>query len=245
MEYKIKHRPSFALLEISLPQNEKITAEAGALIYMEDGVEVKTRTRKGSLFKKLKTSVLGGESFFVNDYMAHKPAKIGFSAPPLGDIEHLETKLGTGFIIQSGAYIASTQNVRLDTEWQGFKKGIFGTQLFMLKTTGEGQVFFNAFGALEKIVLETNKTITVDNYHLVAFSDSCKYKVTKFGSLKSTIFGGEGLVTEVTGPGDVFIQTKSPSEFAKWISPFLPVRRDSRGARPEINVGGFRFGPGR
>lgn len=170
---------------------------------------------------------------------------IGFSAPPLGDIESLETRPDNGYIIQSGAYIASTQNVRLDTEWQGFKKGLFGTQLFMLKTTGEGQVFFNAFGALEKIVLEANKTITVDNYHLVAFTDSCRYNVTKFGSLKSTIFGGEGLVTEVTGPGDIYIQTKSPSEFAKWITPFLPIRRDSRGAGPQINVGGFTFGPRR
>lgn len=244
MEYKIKHRPSFALLEISLGQNETITAEAGALIYMEDGIEVKTRTREGGLFKKLKTTVLGGESFFVNEYIANKDAKIGFSAPPLGDIECLETNPSNGYIIQSGAYIASTQNVRLDTEWQGFKKGLFGTQLFMLKTTGEGQVFFNAFGALEKIVLESNKTITVDNYHLVAFTDSCRYNVTKFGGLKSTIFGGEGLVTVITGPGDIYIQTKSPSEFAKWLSPHLPIR-EPHGQGSQINVGGFKFGPGR
>lgn len=245
MEYKIKHRPSFALLEISLPQNEQITAEAGALIYMQDGVEVKTRTRKGSLFKKLKASFLGGESFFVNDFIATKPTKIGFSAPPLGDIEHLETRPGQGFILQSGAYIASTQNVRLDTEWQGFKRGIFGTQLFMLKTTGDGQVFFNSFGAIEKIVLENNKTITVDNYHLVAFTDSCRYNVKKFGNLKSTIFGGEGLITEITGPGDVYVQTKSASEFAKWLYPHLPIRRDSYSSRPGTNVGGFKIGPRR
>ncbi len=244
MEYLIKHRPSFALLEIKLNQNEKITAEAGALIYMESGIEVKTRTREGGLFEKLKTTVLGGESFFVNEYYANKDSKIGLSAPPLGDIECLENRLTNGYIIQSGAYIASTQNVVLDTEWQGFKKGLFGTQLFMLKTSGEGKIFFNAFGALEKIVLEANKTVTVDNYHLVAFTDSCKYNVTKFGGLKSTIFGGEGLVTVITGPGDIYIQTKSPSEFANWITPFLPIR-EPHGSGPQMNVGGFSFGKGR
>lgn len=67
----------------------------------------------------------------------------------------------------------------------------------------------------------------------------------KFGNLKSTIFGGEGLITEITGPGDVYIQTKSPSEFAKWLSPHLPIRRDSHGARSGINFGGFKIGPGR
>jgi uncharacterized protein (AIM24 family) len=57
----------------------------------------------------------------------------------------------------------------------------------------------------------------VDNFHLVAFSDTCSYKVTKFGGLKETILGGEGLVTQITGPGDIYIQTKNVSEFVEWL----------------------------
>ena len=53
-----------------------------------------------------------------------------------------------GLIVQSGAYIASSTGIMLDTEWQGFKKGIFGSRLFMLKANGEGDLFVNAYGAI-------------------------------------------------------------------------------------------------
>ena len=87
--------------------------------------------------------------------------------------------------------------------------------------------------------------MTVDNYHLVAFSDACKYEVHKFGGLKSTILGGEGLVTEVTGPGDLYLQTKNISEFARWLAPhlipYLP-REEGGGRGFAVNAGGFTIG---
>jgi len=64
----------------------------------------------------------------------------------------------------------------------------------------------------------------VDNFHLVAFSDTCQYKVTKFGGLKETILGGEGLVTEIQGPGEIFIQTKNIRELADWIWTIIEPR---------------------
>jgi uncharacterized protein (TIGR00266 family) len=240
MEYDIKYTPSFSLLEIRLKGGEQVTAEAGAMIYMTEGIEIKTRTRRGGLFQKVKVSMLGGESFFVNDYVAKRPAKVGLAASPLGDIQRLDVQPGKGFVIQSGAYVASTKGVNIDTEWQGFKKGIFGTQLFMLKSTGQGDIFVNAFGAVDHHKLGPGEKMTVDNYHLVAFTDSCKYDVKKFGGLKSTILGGEGLVTEVSGPGEIYIQTKNPREFALWMAGFLPRDRSGRGS--EFTIGGFKFG---
>jgi len=243
LEYEIKYRPSFSILEVRLGAGEQITAEAGAMVYMSDGVLVKTRTRSGGLFQKVKVSILGGESFFVNDFFADRPSKIGLAAPPLGDVERLEVRPGLGFVVQSSGYIASTSDVVLDTEWQGFGKGIFGTTLFMLKANGAGDLFVNAFGAMDKHTLGPGEKLTVDNYHLVAFTEGCSYSVHKFGSLKSTILGGEGLVTEVVGPGDVFVQTKNVSEFVRWLAPHLPREKaESRG--PGISVGGFRVGPG-
>jgi len=76
------------------------------------------------------------------------------------------------------------------------------------KVSGYGDLFINTFGALDTHTLFPGETLIVDNFHLVAFTDSCSYTVKKFGGLKETILGGEGLVTEITGPGDVFIQTK-------------------------------------
>ncbi len=64
----------------------------------------------------------------------------------------------------------------------------------------------------------------VDNYQLVALSSSAEYRVTKHGSLKTTLFGGEALVIEITGPGTVYLQTKNIMEFTRAIIPFLPKR---------------------
>ena len=242
MEYEVRYRPSFSLLEVRLNAGEQITAEAGAMVYMTEGVEVKTRVRSGGLFQKIKVSMLGGESFFVNDYIADRPSKVGFAAAPMGDIERLEVQPNRGFIIQSGAYVASTSSVQLDTQWQGFTKGLFGTSLFMLKATGQGDVFVNTFGAMDQHILGQGETMTVDNFHLVAFTEGCTYSVRKFGGLKSTILGGEGLVTEVAGPGEIFVQTKNPHEFASWLAAFMPrVEREGKEG-VEFRVGGFRIG---
>jgi acyl-CoA synthetase (AMP-forming)/AMP-acid ligase II len=67
------------------------------------------------------------------------------------------------------------------------------------------------------VVVKPGETLIVDNFHLVGFSDTCSYKVTKFGGLKETLLGGEGLVTQITGPGEIYIQTKNVKEFVDWI----------------------------
>jgi len=247
MEYQIKYSPAYALLEVSLDPKEVIVAESGAMVYMSPEIEVKTRKReKESLWKSLKTTFLGAESFFVNEYTAEKGAgKVGFVPAPVGDIQQFEVKAGKGLVLQKSAYVASTIDVHLDTEWQGFKKGLFGQSLFMLKVSGNGQLFVNAFGAIDHHSLKPGESLVVDNFHLVAFDDTCKYEVKKFGGLKSTILGGEGLVTEVKGPGEVYIQTKNVREFTDWLWELLHdrVERTAREAAEEKGKkGGFGFG---
>ena len=229
MEYQIKYSPAYALLEVSLDPNELVVAEAGAMVYMTPQINVKTRKREEkSLWKSIKTTLLGAESFFVNEYIAEKgPGKVGFVPAPVGDIQPFEVKSGKGLILQKSAYVASTKDVHLDTEWQGFKKGLFGQSLFMLKVSGEGQLFVNAFGAIDHHSLKHGESLVVDNFHLVAFDDTCKYNVKKFGGLKSTILGGEGLVTEIQGPGEVYIQTKNIREFTDWLWELLHERVES------------------
>ncbi|RLI04486.1 TIGR00266 family protein, partial [Candidatus Bathyarchaeota archaeon] len=217
----------YSLLEVKLPPEGKITAEAGAMTYMTSNIEVKTHTRikEGGLWRTIKVSLLGGETLFINDYIARgDTGKVGFVSAPLGDITRLEVSQEKGYIIQSSAYIASTSGVHLDTEWQGFTKGLFGQNLFMIKTLGEGNVFINTFGAIDKHELKPGETLVVDNFHLAALSTTCRYKVRMFGGLKSTLLGGEGLVTDVTGPGEVYIQTKNPLEFVNWLWKYLGPR---------------------
>ncbi|PVX25162.1 MAG: TIGR00266 family protein [Candidatus Bathyarchaeum sp.] len=218
MDYEIKYKPSYSMLVIKLEPDETVTAEAGAMTYMEPNIDIKTRKREKSILGSLGLAIFGGQSFFVNDYKAkNASAEVAFVSAPVGDIEVLDVKSDQGYIIQSSSYIASTQNVELDIKWQGFTKGLFGQGLFMIKVYGEGKLFINTFGAIDKHTIEAGKSLIVDNFHLVAFSDQCDYKVRKFGGLKSTILGGEGLVTEIHGPGDVYIQTKNLREFVEWL----------------------------
>jgi uncharacterized protein (TIGR00266 family) len=243
MEHEIRYSPSFSLLEFRLNPGELVTAEAGAMVYFSDGIQVKTRTRSGGLLQKMKVSMLGGESFFVNDYFADRPAKVGFSAPPLGDIQLLPVSPTSGYVVQSGSYVASTMGVQLDTQFQGLLKGAFGTSLFMLKAAGTGDLFLNSFGARDKHTIGPGEKLTVDNFHLVAFTEGCQYSVHKFGGLKSTLFGGEGLVTEIVGPGDVYLQTKNISEFVSWLVPYLPKEEEREEKKTVgMQMGGFKLG---
>jgi len=247
MKYEIKYSPAYSLLDVRLDPNEVIVAEAGAMVYMTPHINVKTRKREEkSLWKSIKTTLLGSESFFVNEYTAEKGSgTVGFVPAPVGDIRPFEVKSGKGLILQKSAYVASTKDVHLDTEWQGFKKGLFGQSLFMLKVSGEGQMFVNAFGAMDQHSLKSGESLVVDNYHLVAFDDTCKYDVKKFGGLKSAILGGEGLVTEIYGPGEVWVQTKNLREFTDWLWELLHQRVEStarRIAEERGHKGGFQFG---
>src|SRR6185503_5468603 len=212
LKFQILKEP-MAILDVQMSPGEKITAESGAMVYMKGNLEIKTRTREGGLFKKIKVTALGGESFFVNDYTAQGDCSIGLTGPPLGDIIHLDVKPGSGFIVQSGSYVASTQGVMLDTQWQGFTKGLFGSEFFMLKATGQGDMFLNAYGGIIERRIEKDERLLLDNYHLVALSESAIYKVIKVGGMKTTILGGEGLATEIIGPAAVYFQTKNIREF--------------------------------
>ena len=231
MKYEVKYKPSYAMLVTTLDQNETITAEAGSMTYMTSNIEAHTRKRERSLLGTLGLSIIGGQSFWVNDYTAtNGQGEAAFAAAPVGDIETIEISPNKGYIVQKSAYIASTQNVDLDVKWEGFTRGLFGQGLFMLRVTGNGTMFINTFGAIDKHALAPNETLIVDNFHLVAFSDSCSYKVTKFGGLKETLLGGEGLVTQINGPGDVLIQTKNLQEFVEWLWTLLQpkVRSNAR-----------------
>ena len=220
MQYKILKEP-MAMLEIQLNNEEQLTAEAGAMVYIKGNIEVKTTTRSGGgFFKKLKVAALGRQSFFVNNYVAHHDnCFIGLTGPPIGDVVRMSINAsnGGGLIVHSGAYIASSTGVMLDTEWQGFKKGIFGSGLFMLKANGVGDLFVNAYGGIIQKELGDNEKMVLDNHHLVALSENSNYRVMKFGGLKTTILGGEGLVTEIIGPGSVYFQTKNIEDFVDYL----------------------------
>ncbi len=231
MKYEIKDRPSYALLEVNMDSGETIRAEAGAMTYMSPNIQVNTHRRDSSILGSIGISLLGAQSFFVNDFTAaNGPGLLGLVSAVIGDMTQLKLDPGKGYIIQKASYVASTTSIDLDVKWEGFSRGLFGQGLFMIKATGTGDLFINTFGAIEQKTLGPNEQQIVDNFHLVAFTESCTYTVMKFGGLKTTLLGGEGLVVDIKGPGDIYLQTKNPREFSEWLWPLIESRVRS-GAR--------------
>ena len=212
------------LIQFTMNKGEKIIAEAAAMVYIRGNMETETRMRKGGFLKSLKAAAFGGESFFVNEFIAHEDnCKLGLTGNMLGDIEVIP--VDQEFIVNSGSFVGSTSELTLDTKWQGFTKGIFGTNMFMLKTVGTGDMFVNGWGGILKAELKKGEKMILDNYQLIALSSTADYRVTKHGSYKTTLFGGEALVMEIIGPGKVYYQTKNLMEFVRALIPYLPHRR--------------------
>ncbi len=237
MESEILYQPSYALARIRLSAGETVTAEAGAMVSMSEGITIETSI-KGGLLAGLKRSFLGGESFFMNTFKAAAaPGEITFAPPLPGDIVHLQLN-GETIFVQSSSYIASSSDISVDTKWAG-AKGFFAKEgLFLLKVRGSGDLFLSSYGAIHEIKLSAGESYTIDNGHMVAFDESVNYKVRRVGGLKSTLFSGEGLVCTYTGPGRIFMQTRSEDAFLSWLVPHLP-NQGGQGGGGGI---GFSFG---
>jgi uncharacterized protein (TIGR00266 family) len=220
MQIEIKHSPAFASATLTLAPNESIKAEAGAMVYKTPSVDIQTSTQ-GGFMKGLKRS-LGGETFFMNTFTAGPQGGQIAVAPELaGDIVTW-TLDGQTVFLQSGAYLASAMGVEVDSKWGGAKTFFSGEGLIILRVSGQGEVLVASYGAIEARELAAGETLTVDTGHVVAWSDGVTYQVRKVGGLKSTFLSGEGLVVDLTGPGMVYLQSRSPGAFLNWLIPKLP-----------------------
>lgn len=221
MEVEILYRPSYSLGVVRLRPNEGIRVESGAIVGMSQGVSVETKA-SGGILKSLARSVLAGESFFQNIYRAPAGGGEVMVAPSLpGDLFVLELQNET-LMVQSGSYLASEMGIALDTKWGGAKTFFASEGLIMLRASGSGKLLLSSFGAIHEVNLRAGETYTVDTSHLVAFTEGIGFKVRRVGGLKSTIFSGEGLVVDLTGPGRVLLQTRSTDAFLAWLVPKLP-----------------------
>jgi len=221
MKTEIIYKPSYSMAKIALDPGEDILVESGSMVAMSSNVNVET-SMKGGLLKSLARSVLGGESFFINTYTASGGDGELLLSPTLpGDVFTIQMA-GEAYLVQSGSFLASGGNVTTDTKWGGAKTFFGGEGLIMLRCAGEGTLILSSYGAIHELGLRAGQSFVVDTGHLVAFSENIGFKVRAIGGLKSTIFGGEGLVVDLTGPGKVLLQTRSVGAFLDWLLPKIP-----------------------
>jgi uncharacterized protein (TIGR00266 family) len=224
MRTEILHNPDFGVVKITFDNvDEQIVTEAGAMVAKDSSVDMQTNMQ-GGLGAALKRNLLGGESIFQNTFTATAPGQTLYIAPAAeGSVETMVLQPGTEIFLQSGAYLASTPGIALDTKWQG-AKGFFAGGLFLLRAYGQGQVWFSSYGGLHAVELGTRYSGYIcDNAHLVAFTQGLQYSVRKLGGMKSLFFSGEGLVSEFSGHGRLWLQTKNPNALAHFLHPFRSV----------------------
>jgi uncharacterized protein (TIGR00266 family) len=225
VDIEVLYKPAYALAIIKLRQGESVAAESGVMVSMSDGLEIQTSTR-GGVLSGLKRAVLGGESFFMNTFKATGgPGEVTVAPALPGDIVR-HTLNGDTLMVQSGSYLASSEGVVVDTKWGG-ARGFFSSEgLFLLKTSGRGELLISSYGGIHEFTLAAGQRYIVDTSHIVAFQETMQYRVRRAGGWKTTLLGGEGLVVELTGPGKAYLQTRSPDSFINWLAPKLPARRE-------------------
>jgi uncharacterized protein (TIGR00266 family) len=221
MRVNIQANPAFAFGTITIDPGGEVHVEAGAMAAYSDGVDVETKAR-GGILAGLKRSVLGGETFFINTFRSQTGGSVSVAADLPGDMTMISTDASHALLVQSGSWIASDPTVDVDTKWGGSKTFFSGKGLFLLRCTGPGDVLVAAYGGILSRTLEAGQSYTLDTGHVVAFDESVQFSVHKAGNWKTTVLGGEGLVTRFTGPGRLWLQTRSQDDLINWIIPRLP-----------------------
>ncbi len=244
IDYKV-FGDDMQIVEIELDPGEGVRAEAGAMMYMEDHIEMQTSTG-GGLFKGFKR-MLTGESFFITTFLFNGKGTghVAFGAPYPGKIIPLDLgSLGGGFLCQKDAFLCAARGVDIEIAFtKKIGAGLFGGEGFILqRLSGSGLAFIHAGGTIIKKELGPGEHLSVDTGCLVAFAPSVGYDIRFVGGFKNALFGGEGMfLAGLSGPGTVYLQSLPFSRLADRI--FAASRFRQRGEQKGVaGIGGDLLG---
>jgi uncharacterized protein (TIGR00266 family) len=235
-------------VEIELDPNEATVAEAGGMMYMDDGIEMETIFGDGS---QKNTGFLGalvgagkrlltGESLFMTVFLNRGMARkrVAFGAPYPGKIIAIHlSEIGGELIAQKDSFLAAAKGVTIGIAFQRkLGVGLFGGEGFIMqRLQGDGWAFVHAGGTLHERTLQPNEVVRVDTGCIVAMQPSVQYDIEYVGKIKTAFFGGEGLFfATLRGPGRIWLQSLPLSRLANRIVSSVPGL--GRGGREEGSV---------
>jgi len=211
------------MLKVRVNPQFSVFAEAGKMIYLKGNVEMESRLPEkedaGLLDKVLGAGkrVLAGESLFFTYYEGE--GEVGFAGDFPGRIMPVGLA-NQSILAQRDAFIAAIGDVEVSIALQKRIGGaLFGGEGFILeKLSGDGIVFLHAGGDLVSFELAPGETMRIDTGSVVAWDETVTYDVAFVGSIKSAIFGGEGIfLTTLTGPGTVIVQTMTLAKLRRML----------------------------
>jgi uncharacterized protein (TIGR00266 family) len=238
------HGDDMQYVEVELDPGEAAVAEAGGMMYMQDGIAMETvfgdgSPQTGGFFGALVGAgkrLLTGESLFMTVFVNQASGKrtVAFGAPYPGKIVPLHlAELGGEIIAQKDSFLAAAKGVSVGIAFQKrLGAGFFGGEGFIMqRLQGDGWAFVHAGGTLHERVLAPGELLRVDTGCIVAFQPSVDYDIQFVGKIKTAFFGGEGLFfATLRGPGKVWIQSLPLSRLATRIVAAVPgLGRRSQG----------------
>jgi uncharacterized protein (TIGR00266 family) len=226
VDYQI-YGDDLQFVEVELDPGETVIAEAGAMVYMEDGITFETKMGDGSnpdqgLFGKLGSAAkraVTGESLFMTHFTHHGQGKsrVAFGAAYPGKIIAIDLDETNGELLcQKDSFLAAALGTEISIAFnRKLGAGFFGGEGFILqKLRGDGNVFIHAGGTIVEKRLNGNK-LRVDTGCIVAFESHINYDIERAGNMKSMLFGGEGLfLATLQGTGRVWLQSLPFSRLA-------------------------------
>lgn len=250
------HGNEMQFVEVALDPGEGAVAEAGAMMYMTQGINLETifgdgsqQQSKGVIDALLGAGkrILTGESLFMTVFtnQGQGKQKVAFGAPYPGKIIPMDLRaLGGHLVCQKDAFLCAARGVSIGIAFQ--KKlgvGLFGGEGFIMqKLEGDGLCFVHAGGTLHHFELGPGETMRVDTGCLVALQPSVNYDIQFVGKVKTALFGGEGIFfATLTGPGRVWLQSLPLSRMADRIYSAAPQTGGRRQGEGSIldRVGGL------
>lgn len=226
MNFQIIENGTFAALKVNLEKGESVKAESGAMVAKDIGIELEGKM-EGGLFGGL-GRMLAGEKMFIQTLKATQSAGEVILAPTmLGDIVEINVEDGQIWNVAKDGFFAGDPKLQVSTKMQNLAKGLFsGEGFFVVKVSGSGKLFVSSFGAVIKVDIAEGKEYIVDNHHLVAWPERTKIKIEKASKGWINSFtSGEGLVTRITGPAEIYIQTRNVQAFGSWMGNFIPIKK--------------------
>ena len=232
IDYKI-FGDDIQFVEIELDPGETVIAEAGAMVYMEQGINFEVKMGDGStpnqgLMGKLLSAgsrIITGESLFLTHFtnQGYGKSRVAFAAPYPGTIIPVDLKqVRNNLIVQKDGFLCAALGTKLTvTLNQKIGAGLLGGEGFILqKLEGDGKAFVHAGGTVIERQLN-NETLRIDTGCVVAFEPSIDFDIEAAGSLKSMVFGGEGLfLATMHGTGKIWLQSMPIRKLIRALSPY-------------------------
>lgn len=230
MKYTIDSNMQFPLVEVDLEAGESVYIQRGSMVYHTPSVTLETSLNGrgsglGKLMGAIGRSLTSGESMFVTHAVAKSnDGKLALAPSMPGQVVALDLGMKQ-YRLNDGAFLALDGSAQYHMELQSVGRALFGGQggFYVMTTEGQGTLLINSFGSIKKLTLN-NEEMTIDNAHVVAWSQELDYDIHLENGFMQSFGTGEGIVNTFRGTGEIYVQSLNIETFAQVLQPHITIK---------------------